>query len=150
MTYRLTVTKDGKKELVPKGKLNVYEFIQSFKDECDVESIIKKYNMIGDPSILNVRDTYYGDFTNMPRTLAEVHKMSIEASEYFNSLPLEVRREFNFNEGEFYAQIGSDKYYDVFKKAGLLNVDVPSETAQFSKEFDAVPEVEKKGDLNNE
>ena len=41
-------------------------YIDSFADECGVYNILKKYALTGDMSVLNQRQGFYGDISNLP------------------------------------------------------------------------------------
>lgn len=107
-TYGKEVDKEGKVHIVETGKTNIYEKIQASKDETLVYNILDRFNA-GDVTALNQRKGSYGDFTAMPKTLAEAQQSLIDAENYFNSLPLEVRKEFNHSVTEFLASAGDGK-----------------------------------------
>ncbi len=123
--YKLRIDKFGKYFLDHIGDMNIDEFIQSHHDSCEVHKIIEKYSMLGDPSLLNRTQGRYGDFTGLPSTLADVYRSVAEATDFFNSLPLELKREFNHSPSEFFASIGSEKYNSVISS---LNKDNSSNT----------------------
>lgn len=118
--YKLRIDKFGKYYLDHIGDTNTDEFIQSHHDSCEVHKIIEKFSMLGDPSLLNRNSGRYGDFTNLPSTLADVYRSVAEATDFFNSLPLELKREFNHSPSEFFASIGTEKYNNVISS---LNKD---------------------------
>lgn len=107
-TYGKEVGKDGKVQIVETGKTNIYEKIQASKDETLVYNILDRFNA-GDVSVLNQRQGTYGDFTEMPKTLAEAQQTLIDAEKYFYSLPLEVRKEFDHSVSEFLHSAGEGK-----------------------------------------
>jgi len=107
-TYGKEVTKDGKVQIVETGKTNIYEKIQASKDETLVYNILDRFNA-GDVNALNQRQGTYGDFTDMPRTLAEAQQALIDAENYFYTLPLDVRKEFNHSVSDFLASAGKGK-----------------------------------------
>lgn len=96
--------KDGKVKIVETGKTNIYEKIQASKDATLVYNILDRYNA-GDVEALNQRQGSYGDFSNAPKTLAEAQQQLINAEAYFESLPLEVRKEFNHSLNEFLTSV---------------------------------------------
>lgn len=107
-TYGRKVGDDGKVKVVETGKTNIYEKIQVSKDETLVYNILDRFNA-GDINALNQRKGSYGDFTNAPKTLAEAQQTLINAENYFYSLPLEVRKEFNHSVSEFLHSAGDGK-----------------------------------------
>lgn len=111
--YSLRIDKFGKHYLEASGFTNTFEFIQSFHDSTEVHKLIEKYSMLGDPSLFQNRSGSYGDFTNLPTTLADVYRSVAEANDFFKSLPIEIKREFNHSPSEFFASIGTEKYNSV-------------------------------------
>lgn len=107
-TYGKEIAKDGTVKIVETGKTNLYEKIQASKESTMVYNILDRFNA-GDVTALNQRQGTYGDFTNMPRTLAEAQQTLIDAEKYFMALPLEVRKEFNHSLSEFLAVAGNGK-----------------------------------------
>lgn len=106
----------GKKEIVKVDTINTYNYIQSFKDSCDINVLIQRFAN-GDESALGIgRTPSFIDCTQMPKTLAEAQSQLIEAENYFNSLPVEVRAKFGHDAGQFFAEIGSDEFN---KKLGI-------------------------------
>lgn len=53
-------------KLVSKGKVDVYEKIQSFKKEVDLYSILEKFAYSGDQALLNAKPCSYGDISGIP------------------------------------------------------------------------------------
>ncbi len=107
-TYGKKVMDDGTIKVVETGKTNIYEKIQASKDETLVYNILDRFKA-GDVSVLNQRQGTYGDFTEMPKTLAEAQQTLIDAENYFYSLPLDVRKEFNHSVSEFLHCAGDGK-----------------------------------------
>lgn len=87
----------GDKELVETGKTNVYEYIQSFKDECSLDKILARAS--ADPSVLQARQGVFVDSTGLPRTLAELMDVMSTAEKFYNDLqPAEKARYATFND----------------------------------------------------
>ena len=108
--YGLEVDKDGVTQLVEKGKYDLFDYIQSHKDTVDIHKILERFEN-GDVDALNKYQGYYGDITEAPKTFAEALNAVIKAKDLFNTLPLEVRAEFNHNPEEFIASLGTEKFY---------------------------------------
>lgn len=106
------VNKDGTISLEKSGEENLQEYIDSFRDECDINVILAKYAS-GDVSVLNKRNGSYGDFTKMPKTYAEMLQLQINSNNYFKSLPKEIREKFNNDANQFFAQSGSQEWIDI-------------------------------------
>lgn len=112
-SYKMTVEDDGQRVLKRVGETDLYAEIQSHKDSCDVNYILQRFAQ-GDQTALSKIQGVYGDFTNMPTTLAELQQRVVDAENLFYNLPVDVRAEFNHSPSEFYAQIGSDKFNAIF------------------------------------
>lgn len=107
--YKMKVFDDGSRDLVIVGQTDIYSKIQSFKDSVDLKLVLERYAR-GDESALNRRHAFFGDFTHMPTSLAELSQRILDASDLFNNLDVEVRREFDFDAGKFFASIGTEKF----------------------------------------
>lgn len=70
---------------------------QHFKDECDINKIMQRYQVLGtplvDPMVQPSGEPLFGDFSDLP-TLQEAHNKLIEANEMFMSLPSSIRKRF--------------------------------------------------------
>ena len=95
-------SKTGKKELKQTGKTNIYDKIQASKEQTLIYNILERFSA-GDTNVLNKVQGAYGDFTNVPKTLAEAQQQLINAENIFMSMPLEIRKEFNHSTSEFLA-----------------------------------------------
>lgn len=107
--YSPVVQSDGHVELVVKEKTCLYDFIQSFKDSCDINVLLRRFAQ-GDTSALLRGNPVFGDFTEMPKTYAEMLQVVIDGQNYFDTLPSDVRGKFHNNYQEFVSTIGSDAW----------------------------------------
>ena len=115
-TYGLQINKEtGKEELVETGKTNIYDMIQASKEETLVYNILKRFES-GDIEALTKTKGVYGDFTNMPRTLAEAQQLLIDTENYFNALPIDIKKEFNNSPKEYLASLNNGKFEAVMGK----------------------------------
>lgn len=109
--YEARLDSSGVTKLVKKStKRNIYNKIQESKDECDIYEIIRRSDpamRLGiEQQIINANLTDSGevyDLTDVPKNLIQARQMLVDADKKFNSLPLEVRKEFNNNSNEFLA-----------------------------------------------
>lgn len=68
---------------------------QQFKDECDI-NVIVKHAMRGVPPRFMARGTpQYGDFSELPESLDQAYALIDRAQEAFMALPAELRRELD-------------------------------------------------------
>lgn len=100
---------DGIIELTQVGEENLQEYIDSFKDECSMEAILARVAS-GDMSALQKRQAMFGDFTDVPRSFAEIMQKVIDGRAYFDSLPLDVRQKYDQNFELWFSQIGSESW----------------------------------------
>ena len=113
--YKMKVFDDGSRDLVVVGTIDSYSKIQSFKDSVDLKLVLERYAS-GDESALNRRHAFFGDFTHMPTSLAELSQPILDANDLFNNLDVEARREFDFDAGKFFASIGTEKFNAIAAK----------------------------------
>lgn len=113
-------TKDGIKNLVPSGKVNYQEIIDSYAESCDIDLIIQKF-INGDTSVINPYSGVYGDFTNVPKTYAEMFDRVQICKNVFDSLPANVKEEFDNSYESFWSNFGNERFEKVF---GNVNNDV--------------------------
>lgn len=100
--YSSKILPSGEIRLTPCGKESISEKINSQKHFTDISYIVSRLQM-GDTSVL--RDgAMYGDFTKVPKTLAESLQLVIDGQRKFDQLPLEVKNKFN---NSYYAWLSS-------------------------------------------
>lgn len=87
---------NGEIVLKETGKHSLYDEIQSHRDSCDLNLIVKRF-LNGDESALSRRQAMYGDFTTMPKTYMEMLNATIKAEQLFKELPVDVQQQFDNN-----------------------------------------------------
>lgn len=97
---------------------------QQFKDDADINVIVKKYLKSGsDPRFIEKRQPMYGDFAKSI-DLGEAYKAIDKAEADFLEVPAEVREEFGNDPQQFFEVFQSqekfEKNKDIFIKHGLL------------------------------
>lgn len=111
-TYQEEIDKDtGKKHLVKSGETNIYAMIQEDLEDSKIENILKRA-ALGDLKALNQRETLYVDATNMPKTLMEAQNIVLKAKQEFETLPLEVRKEFDNSAEKYISEMGTKEFTD--------------------------------------
>lgn len=113
--YKMKVFDDGTRDLVVVGQINIYEMIQSHKDSVDLKLTLERYAR-GDESSVNRRQAFFGDFTHMPTSLAELSQRILDAEDLFNTLDVDARRAFDFDAGKFFASIGTPEFETIVSK----------------------------------
>lgn len=94
--YSPVVKDTGELVLEESGTEDLYGYIQSHKDSCDINLILKRFAS-GDASALSRAQGLFFDATQMPKTYAELLNAVITGERYFNSLSLDVRKEFDYD-----------------------------------------------------
>lgn len=94
--FRSEVTAKGDVTLIPDGNDNLYEYIQSFKESCDINNIVARFARGDVDALTRVQGTYF-DAVGMPTTYAELLNTVIAGRELYDSLPLEVKEKFGFS-----------------------------------------------------
>lgn len=98
---------------------------QSFRDECDINNIMKRYEKDGLIAHVNRYSGQYGDFGDAPLFQDAMNKV-IAAEEMFMSLPAAVRTRFKNDPGAFIAFATDEKNRDEMKRLGLLKEEAPA------------------------
>lgn len=84
---------------------------QAFKDETDINKILRKAMKAGTLSHLVRHGASYGDFSDMP-DLLEANRRLRRAEEIFGELPSELRREFGGDVGRFFSFVNDPNNRD--------------------------------------
>ena len=114
-TYRPVIGDSGAIDLIQDGLVNLYDEIQSHKDSCDINLMIKRFEN-GDLTALGTpRDPVYMDITDMPKTYAELYQKVIDAKNEFNALPLDLREKFDFDPDKYISQMGTGSWFELMK-----------------------------------
>lgn len=85
------------------GKENVYDRIQSFASECDINMIIKRYQM-GDVQALSKAQGIYIDASNTPENMADLLNKLNKAEAEFDKLPIEFKQKYGNDFIQFICQ----------------------------------------------
>lgn len=96
---------------------------QSFKDETDINFIIRKYHKTGIVEHVRRHQGRYGDFTNID--FHEAMNAVAEARSMFESLPANVRKEFDNDPGVFLSFAEDPANLDRMVELGLAEAPVP-------------------------
>lgn len=110
-TFHVKIDEEtGEEILVEDGLYDLYEDIQSHAPEVDLHVLIEKYKKTGEAAFLNRRSAVYGDFTDVPKTFAEMVNIVQEGNEFFASLPPLVKERFGNNSVRFYSSFGKPEF----------------------------------------
>ena len=133
--YQIEIDKRGHKSLHKIGEHDIWEEIQSYKEECSIDNILARA-AAGDPNALNQRKGFYADITDSPKTLAEAQNNILKLKQGFEKLPSEIREKFDNSKEKFVMEFGSQSWID---KMGFTKEQKAPETG--NQEF--VPGTEK-------
>lgn len=96
------VKEDGTIELIVDRLENTDDIIDSYRPSTEIYNIMARIQS-GDISLLNKKDGFYGDVTEMPKTYAEMLDLMHRGEEFFNKLPASVKAEYNNDFNQFFA-----------------------------------------------
>lgn len=97
---------------------------QSFRDECDINNILKRFNVTGELPVGSVQPQY-GDFSGITDYQSALNAV-MEAQDSFLALPAKVRSKFDNDPALFIDWASDEANKDEMKALGLLR----EETAQ--------------------
>lgn len=121
--YTAQYCKDGTIELIPTGEHDLYADIQSHKDSCDLQTIIRQY-FNGDPAALSRVQGVYMDVTELPDNIHEAMQLMDNARKDFDKLPVDVKERFDFDANKFLASLGTQEWFDKMQ----VEQSAPAET----------------------
>ena len=100
---------------------------QSFKDECDINKIMERYEKTGvleHVKYMQDLDRQYGDFMDAP-TYHEACNQMIDANNAFMLLPSKLRKRFDNDPGKFLDFAQDPENEREMRKLGLLPAKRP-------------------------
>lgn len=92
---------------------------QSFKDECNINSIISKYRKTGFVSHLSSQPGRYDDVSSVPDYMSALNIVR-NSQELFSELPSVLRERFGNNPLNLISFLSDDKNRDEAIKLGLV------------------------------
>lgn len=130
--YELEYSPQGVPHLVPTGTYDLYEVIQSFRDECDLGKIFQRYAN-GDVMALNKRQGVYADISEMPQDVFAAAKLLDRVEAIYDGLSEDLR-----------SRVGS--FEDFLKNPLSLLSDHPASDSGSADPVPAVPAGSEGGD----
>lgn len=125
-TFQLSFDKyTGSPVLVKTGVINRYSQIQSFKDGCDLHTILshldpKQVNgLLNSYSVSDLEKSGILDLTSLPKNPGDMLNLVKKSQSLFDGLPLDFRQEFNFSVDKFISSYGSQEFIDICDKHGI-------------------------------
>lgn len=97
---------------------------QSFKDECDINNIMKRYQATGVITHINNRTPEYGDFSD-PVDFQQALNTVIESQTMFADLPAELRDRFGNDPQKLLEFLADESNRDEAVKLGIIKAPDP-------------------------
>lgn len=91
---------------------------QSFKEECDINTIMARYQSTGEMPVLNQVAPQYLDATGFD--FQAMQDKVVEARSLFASLPSLLRNRFANDPAQFLAYVADSSNHEEMRKLGLL------------------------------
>lgn len=130
--YASKVLPDGTVDLVESGRIDINAMINAQRDSTDIAYILQKMKETGDISALAKVEGVYGDFTEFPKTYAEILQLRIDSENSFYALDPDVRSKFDNDFNKYFASAGTEEW---FSKLGInTKVDEPKVESEVSVE----------------
>lgn len=116
---------DGKRYRVSKEITGESMTKQSFKDQCDINKIIGRFQKTGLVDHVSRFQGNYADLTDVPTYQDAMNKI-IAANECFSSLPSNIRKQFSNNPQEFLAFVADPENLPAMAEMGLVTLPEPA------------------------
>lgn len=146
--YGLVTAEDGSTVVDVVGEKNLDAIIQSNKDTGNVALLVAKFNA-GDEEALNRVRGVYGDFRNMPTTYAEMVSRLNECRTVFESLPVDIKEQFDNNPDVFWSEYGTERFNNII--TGSLEQSADNESNNIvPDDSDVKPSLEVKSVFESE
>lgn len=97
---------------------------QSFRDECDINKIMKTWQLTGEFSHVNRLTPTYGDFSNPTDYQEALHQIEAAQAD-FDALPSEVRRAMGNDPGTLLEFMADPANLEEAQRLGLVPPDPP-------------------------
>lgn len=120
--YSPFVDDDGVLKLDKISEINLYNEIQSHSDSCDINLLISRF-MSGETDVFERVKGFYADVSDIPDNYSEILNNQLKAEDFFNHLPVDVKKRFNNSFNEFICSVGDD---DFLVRAGFVSPSVDS------------------------
>lgn len=92
---------------------------QAFRDECNVNTIMRKYQKTGLLPHVDAHKGFYGDFTDVQDYQTSLNQV-MAANDMFGSLPSSLRARFGNDPAQFLHFVGNPANRDEMRSLGLL------------------------------
>lgn len=115
---------------------------QSFRDECDINKIMKRFKNVMGADYLSRYQGYlngqYGDFSNVTDYRSAIDQVS-QARAVFEALPSKVRSRFENDPAQFLDFVHNPMNHDELVNLGLATKRAPNQDAPDGSELKKTP-----------
>lgn len=125
----LVINKAGYPVLETQGKTDLYAQIQSYRDTCDLEAILRTFDLGKLPALSFDDLGDLTDFTDAPKSAGELLKVVKDGELMFSQLPVGVRNEFNHSLYNFIGSFGNPDFVSRLAKAYGVHEDLSTGVA---------------------
>ena len=123
---------DKEKNLIieKKGQENFYSYINSFADSVDINVLLARFSN-GDKEALLQRAGHFLDVSQVPTNINEFMDYQRNMQAYFDTLPIQVKKQYDNNVLKFMSQVNEPNWIDILKNS---TDDLNKEMANKAKE----------------
>lgn len=104
--------------------------MQEFKEECDVNNILRNYVSTGVLTHVSDQRPQFGDFSRVPADYGEALQLIEESRAAFMQLPSEVREKFDSRPENLISYLQDEKNKDEAIKLGLIKQPVTAKSVE--------------------
>ena len=113
------------------GEINLYAYINSFAESVDINVLLARFTA-GDKEALIQRAANYIDISNVPQNLNDYIEFQRSTEALFNTLPVDVKKQFGNNVVNFLSQVGEPNWNEIMKTS---EHEIKQEISQESKKL---------------
>lgn len=106
---------------------------QAFKDDCDINKIIARYEKTGMIENLSKGTPFYGDVSDI-LSYQDALEVVDKAESLFGSMSAEIRNRFNNNPAEMVSFLADSKNIEEAKKLGMVLDSKPESVSDVPKD----------------
>lgn len=92
---------------------------QQFKDQCDINKIMKRYQKSGTIDHFSSQEPFYGDVSGLTGYKDHLEKV-MEANHLFNGMEADIRERFENSPEKFIDFMGDEKNIDEALELGII------------------------------
>lgn len=111
---------------------------QQFKDECDINTILKRFNITGELPNAPLSPKY-GDFTGIGDYKSALDRV-LAAEDEFMSLPASIRARFNNDPASLIDFLDNEENRSEAEKLGLVETKIPDNAPLVEEKTPTPPE----------